>query len=238
MIGVIYKITNNINGKIYVGKNATNNPLYFGSGIILRSAIKKYKKKNFKKEILEYCNSNNQLNEREIYWIKMLNSTDKNIGYNISAGGNGSNDVNLYHKLPSEIKDKIRSAVALSNKTREKSIGIDNFGYKQIEEPVKQLILKLTTKIGRDKIHTLLSEFNLVNVSSKTLTARIHEWNGNLKGRLSNRYKFPINKIILQSKFGTLPASINILNSVADVWSNDVNISEETAIKIASAHIF
>ena len=53
MHGVIYKVTNNVNGKIYIGKNATNNPHYFGSGIILRNAIKKYNKKNFKKEILE-----------------------------------------------------------------------------------------------------------------------------------------------------------------------------------------
>lgn len=38
----IYKITNKINGKIYIGQHRGNNPFYFGSGKILRKAILKY----------------------------------------------------------------------------------------------------------------------------------------------------------------------------------------------------
>jgi len=83
---IIYKTTNLINGKIYVGQDKNNNPHYYGSGKLLKAAIKKYGQKNFKKETLEECYTPQELDEKEIYWIKTLNSVDKNIGYNISDG--------------------------------------------------------------------------------------------------------------------------------------------------------
>jgi len=86
---IIYKTTNLINGKIYVGKDSNNNPTYFGSGLILNKAIKKYGINNFKKEILENCSSSIQLNSQEQYWISTLDSTNKKIGYNIALGGCG-----------------------------------------------------------------------------------------------------------------------------------------------------
>lgn len=86
---IIYKTTNLINSKIYIGRDKQNNPEYLGSGKLVCRAFKKYGKQNFKKEILEYCLSEEQLNEKEIFWIKKLNSTNKNIGYNITIGGEG-----------------------------------------------------------------------------------------------------------------------------------------------------
>ena len=83
---IIYKTTNAINGKIYVGQDKNDNPNYYGSGKLLQKAIKKYGKENFKKEILEICENESHLNDREVFWIKKLKSTDKHIGYNISDG--------------------------------------------------------------------------------------------------------------------------------------------------------
>lgn len=62
---------------------------YFGSGRMLKSAIKKYGKVNFKREILEWCFSKNELNIREIYWIMYYNSNDQEFGYNFAKGGQG-----------------------------------------------------------------------------------------------------------------------------------------------------
>jgi group I intron endonuclease len=84
---IIYKTTNIINGKIYIGQDSHNNPNYLGSGTVLHKAIEKYGYKNFVKEILEHCNSINELNEREVFWIAKFNSRDRNIGYNIAYGG-------------------------------------------------------------------------------------------------------------------------------------------------------
>lgn len=84
---VIYKTTNIINGKYYVGKDEKNNPDYLGSGKILKTAIIKYGRENFKKEILETCVDRKVLNERERFWINSLSATT--LGYNITEGGAG-----------------------------------------------------------------------------------------------------------------------------------------------------
>jgi group I intron endonuclease len=84
---IIYKTTNLINGKIYVGQDRHNNPMYFGSGTLIKNAIKKYGVNNFKKEVLEVCDSYDKMNEREIHWINELKSNDLTIGYNLRKGG-------------------------------------------------------------------------------------------------------------------------------------------------------
>lgn len=87
---IIYKTINLINNKIYVGQDTRNNPKYLGSGNLLKNAIKKYGIENFKKEILEDdIDDINILNEKEIYWIKKLNSKRPN-GYNLTDGGCGN----------------------------------------------------------------------------------------------------------------------------------------------------
>lgn len=90
---IVYKTTNLINGNIYVGKHSQDVcPLifdvYLGSGMVLRNAIIKNGKDNFERITLE-CVSEDLINEREIYWINKLNSTDINVGYNLTFGGTG-----------------------------------------------------------------------------------------------------------------------------------------------------
>ena len=86
---IIYKTTNLINNKIYIGQDSHNDPNYLGSGKLLNRAIKRYGIHNFKKEVLEYCSDKRMLNEREIYWIDYYTSYKHTIGYNITLGGSG-----------------------------------------------------------------------------------------------------------------------------------------------------
>lgn len=58
-----------------------------GSGFILNKAIEKYSKENFSVRILEECNSIEELNEKEKYWIKYFNADLSKDYYNIVAGG-------------------------------------------------------------------------------------------------------------------------------------------------------
>jgi group I intron endonuclease len=85
----VYRVTNLINGKIYVGKSKNNDPKYFGSGPLIKNAILKYGLENFRKDILCECNTLSDLNEREVFWIEKLNTTNRAVGYNLTKGGDG-----------------------------------------------------------------------------------------------------------------------------------------------------
>ncbi|MCR4661666.1 MAG: GIY-YIG nuclease family protein [Clostridia bacterium] len=111
MYGYIYKTTNLINNKFYIGqhKNNKNNSSYLGSGKILKYAINKYGKENFKLEILEECDSQQKLNEREKYWIKILKNENC---YNISDGGNGGNlGESVNFKISQTLKEHWKNGV-------------------------------------------------------------------------------------------------------------------------------
>ncbi len=108
---IIYKTTNLINGKIYVGKDEGDRPNYLGSGYILKRAIEKYGKESFQKEVLEVCLFREILEEREKYWIKELNAIDPKIGYNVAEGGTGGNTYfGKTEEEMNEIKEKISKA--------------------------------------------------------------------------------------------------------------------------------
>lgn len=90
MYGYIYKTTNLINNKIYVGQKKSNKFLgnkYLGSGKRLRSAIISYGKDNFIVQLVDVAESLQELNDKEIFWTKFLDSTNSSIGYNIAYGG-------------------------------------------------------------------------------------------------------------------------------------------------------
>jgi group I intron endonuclease len=90
-LGIIYKTTNIVNGKIYIGQDSNNRPGYFGSGLLIKKAIQKYGRNNFIKETLEECLID-VLGEREKYYIELFNSMDLVIGYNLRAGGDHVHD--------------------------------------------------------------------------------------------------------------------------------------------------
>ena len=62
----IYKITNLLNGKMYIGQHTTEDldDGYMGSGKIIKQAIKKYGVENFRKEWIMFCEDEEELN----YW--------------------------------------------------------------------------------------------------------------------------------------------------------------------------
>ena len=104
----IYKTTNLINGKIYIGKSTktvSESTNYYGSGKILTRSINKNGIENFKKEIICETDNLDELNFLEKKWIKDLRSQDRNIGYNISDGGDAGD---IYSTLDEESKLQYR----------------------------------------------------------------------------------------------------------------------------------
>jgi hypothetical protein len=80
---IVYRTTNNVNNKIYIGQDYFNDSNYYGSGTIFKKALNKYGKENFTKETLCYCSSDLELDEMETFWINELDAANKTIGYNI-----------------------------------------------------------------------------------------------------------------------------------------------------------
>lgn len=84
---IIYKTTNLVNGKFYIGKHQTKNldDGYRGSGKLLKRAIKKYGIENFHTEILHHCRSEKHMNLLE----KIVVVPDPETNYNLCEGGAG-----------------------------------------------------------------------------------------------------------------------------------------------------
>ena len=91
MYGYIYLTTNLITGKKYIGKHrsATFDNNYLGSGKYLKNTISKYGRENFTCEVLEQCETLDDLNDCEIKWITQFNAVDDETFYNLAPGGEG-----------------------------------------------------------------------------------------------------------------------------------------------------
>lgn len=89
----IYKTTNKINGKYYIGMHKTDDleDGYLGSGTYFSRALEKYGKENFEREILEYCTSDEEMHNAEARYITEDVVNDKK-SYNLKLGGFGGWD--------------------------------------------------------------------------------------------------------------------------------------------------
>lgn len=99
MYYILYKTTNLVNGKFYVGKHKTSNldDGYLGSGKLLQRAVRKHGFSNFQREVLEFCDSTQELNEAEKRFITEEMVSDPNC-YNLTLGGDGGfNGLNRTH---------------------------------------------------------------------------------------------------------------------------------------------
>ena len=86
---ILYKIVNIQNGKFYIGVHRTNdvNDDYMGSGTLIKRAIKKHGVENFKKEILEFFETEDEMLKREEEIVTYEFIKENNV-YNIMPGGN------------------------------------------------------------------------------------------------------------------------------------------------------
>lgn len=91
---IIYKITNRINGKIYIGQTARSLQRRWkehccpsGHCRLLIKAIQKYGRENFTIEQIDCAIDREEANAKERYWIAFYGSAEKEKGYNLSLGG-------------------------------------------------------------------------------------------------------------------------------------------------------
>lgn len=123
----IYLIRNLVNHKVYVGQ--TCNPSRRRSGHFSNTkkqidhpfyrSIQKHGVENFSFEVIEEC-SDDQIDDREIYWITYYDSCNREFGYNIEPGGRG-----ITNKTRKKLSDVLKGnkycvGRAATQETREK----------------------------------------------------------------------------------------------------------------------
>lgn len=99
-ISGIYCIENLVNGKKYIGKSVNISKRWSEHKRALKSnqhynkhlqkAWNKYGELNFKFSVIKYCNTEEELNNFEMYYINKFNTINSQYGYNITSGGEGA----------------------------------------------------------------------------------------------------------------------------------------------------
>lgn len=138
----IYKITNLVNGKMYIGKHQTDNidDNYFGSGKILKYALQKYGKHNFRREWIMFCENAEEMDMAERMFVDetwILRSDT----YNLCKGGEGGHTWSGCHPmLGKKHTESARKKISLSS-SGEKN---HNFG-KKVSVETRNKISKART---------------------------------------------------------------------------------------------
>jgi group I intron endonuclease len=163
---IIYKATNKINNKFYIGKTVRTlnkrikshlRNVKNGSNTYFHNALRKYGIDNFDWELLYECNDNMELGKKEIEFIKLYDANNLNKGYNLTSGGDGGDTWTLNthkeetsKKLSYSIKNSIPHKEAVHSDDFRKKISDRN---KNWSDEVKQKISKRLKGKSKSKEH-------------------------------------------------------------------------------------
>ena len=174
MIYLIYKITNLLDNKVYIGAHATTdiNDGYMGSGKYLKRAIVKYGIDNFKKEILFVFSNKNKMFAKEAEIVTEDFITTANT-YNIKPGGSGGNPgiIGAFSgkKHSEKSKEKIRQSALkqITTESKRKKCSSNNWAKKNPEafrKHVRQINLgKTISAEQKQKLSLAQKNKKLVN---------------------------------------------------------------------------
>lgn len=205
----IYKLTNTLNNKIYIGlttesisercrKRIAEAKYRKSRNSYILNAIRKYGSEVFKVEQLDTASSLEELQQKEIFYIQKYNSTNRKIGYNLTKGGEG----NLGLKMSDNTKEKIRQK-RLGDKwsderklNHSKLLKLKNIDYSKGIENLKAYNLKTSKKVNEfDLNNNLLKTYNSISETWKTLNIKKAKIEYYLKLDNKGNYRILNNKI-------------------------------------------
>lgn len=159
----IYKTTNQVNMKFYIGMHSTDNlnDGYFGSGTRLWYSIKKYGEENFKLEILEFYETRKLLKERERELINDDLLRDP-LCLNLKFGGEGG-----LTGLSEELRQKIRDGASnfLKNKWKDPEFAkkCNKLSSERMKEHHKNGKIKYNTRLGKKQSEETKKRIGQIN---------------------------------------------------------------------------
>lgn len=176
MYGKVYKITNNLNKKSYVGITTKTLEERFQAHLdkavrersAVQKAMKKYGKENFSIELLDTASSKEELFEKEFFWIEKL-GTYKGFGYNLTAGGGGITN------MSEEIRAKISKTKTGKSIEKLKGRKITHEWRTKISRTLGGKRLKLTNQVTGEVIFLdYLNQCRDYNLSPGNVSMVLH----------------------------------------------------------------
>lgn len=178
---VIYKATNQENGKIYIGQ--TIQPFevrkahheYGHRGFYFGNALKKY---DFDWDVIRECETIDELNKWEKYYIKKYKSTNKLFGYNLRRGGNGGGSHSEWaRKNMSKMRRGVPKTEHWKKKVREawkKKGGHSKESKEKISRAMKNRVVTEDHKKNLSK--SLKKTFNTLEMKEKLKLQAEKQW--------------------------------------------------------------
>lgn len=187
MKGFIYKVTNQVTGKIYIGQTRQTIEARWKQHLekvkrnidntYFHNAIKKYGEEAFKIEVLEECNIE-ELDSKEIFYIAKFDTFAN--GYNLTIGGGGKRLPDVYNKYD-EIKELYLSGFS-SNWIAER-FNVDKSTIVKILKGLGVKIRDNKFKINKYELNTLIEDYKN-GCSFKTLGKRYDVAPATIKNKL------------------------------------------------------
>lgn len=182
----IYKITNIVNGKVYIGQTKNSILLRFRTHCNpatscpkLKPAMQKYGKENFKIEQIDHAHTRDEADNKERYWIKYYRATENEFGYNILKGGHKAESINRKRVICIETNEVFESISQAASKLDCKTVEtiarvcrgerptFQGYHYAFLDENDKPILDKIRFDAKRSRKKTLCVETGVVFEDSK-----------------------------------------------------------------------
>lgn len=213
-MGHIYMLTDTRNGKKYIGQHNGSKKSYWSGGLIPNRIANTHGKDIFERVILEDNVLNEDLDEREKYYIKTHNTL--NDGYNLTEGGDGGNTITNHPKkeeIVSKISETLKGRV-FSDEHREKlklnHMSKDPENRKKLSEALKGYN---KTEEHKSKIAKSVGEYNKI----------FGRWSGDDNPLKDQKIKDRVSK--KNRERGIIKRKENITNFIEDFNAGKINES-------------